>query len=69
LDAWVIFFGCPDVAAIAGALPDTISAAIAAGDISLVIFTRLSPAGLEAKHGKPPKTPANSSLPPSRGRG
>jgi len=38
LDAWVIFFGCPDVAAIAGAIPDTISAAIAARDISPVIF-------------------------------
>jgi hypothetical protein len=38
LDAWVVFFRCPEVAAIAGALPDTISAAIAARDISLVIF-------------------------------
>jgi hypothetical protein len=38
LDAWITFFGCPDVAAIAGALPDTINAAIAARDISLVLF-------------------------------
>jgi hypothetical protein len=35
---WVVFFGCSDLAAIAGALPDTISAAVAARGISLAIL-------------------------------
>jgi hypothetical protein len=37
LAAWVTFFVCPVEAAIAGAAPDTISAAIAAAAISLVL--------------------------------
>jgi hypothetical protein len=43
---------------------------VVAGDEPLAqnkaLLTRI--AELEAKHGKPPKTPDNSSLPPSRGR-